>query len=314
MRASMLGVTKRIYSSSEEESGLRRGPWTLQEDTLLTRYIARHGEGRWNMLAKCAGLKRTGKSCRLRWLNYLKPDIKRGNLTPQEQLLILELHSKWGNRWSKIAQHLPGRTDNEIKNYWRTKVQKEARQLNIEANSEKFLDAVRSFWIPRLLQKMEQASYSSSLATLDSQSQADHGVSSPPSNSTVPSSLSTLLCPPESQSAHYSNLGSEKSGSETSPNVLSTNSNTISPQPETLEKNPTCSPLPGDAICGNLILSGSCYDLDGFDQASAGMGAYDNSPVECQMGEGNWVFDSMEDTLWDMDDTWHFRDLSETGI
>ncbi|KAL8170837.1 hypothetical protein V2J09_022641 [Rumex salicifolius] len=67
------------------------------------------------------GLKRTGKSCRLRWLNYLKPDIKRGNLTPQEQLLILELHSKWGNRWSKIAQHLPGRTDNEIKNYWRTK-------------------------------------------------------------------------------------------------------------------------------------------------------------------------------------------------
>ncbi|KAE8698194.1 Transcription factor MYB57 [Hibiscus syriacus] len=82
----------------EEDSELRRGPWTLEEDTLLTHYITRHGEGRWNVLAKCAGLKRTGKSCRLRWLNYLKPDIKRGNLTPQEQLLILELHSKWGNR------------------------------------------------------------------------------------------------------------------------------------------------------------------------------------------------------------------------
>lgn len=112
----------------ECEGELRRGPWTLEEDNLLIHYISCHGEGRWNSLAKfaginlcvyilfiyckkrrikksvfgcgcgCAGLKRTGKSCRLRWLNYLKPDIKRGNLTPHEQLLILELHSKWGNR------------------------------------------------------------------------------------------------------------------------------------------------------------------------------------------------------------------------
>ena len=44
------------------------------------------------------GLKRTGKSCRLRWLNYLRPDVKRGNITPEEQLLIMELHAKWGNR------------------------------------------------------------------------------------------------------------------------------------------------------------------------------------------------------------------------
>jgi transcription factor MYB, plant len=100
------------------------------------------------------GLKRTGKSCRLRWLNYLKPDIKRGNLTPEEQLLILELHSKWGNRWSRIAQHLPGRTDNEIKNYWRTRVQKQARQLRVDANSAVFRDAVRCYWMPRLLEKM----------------------------------------------------------------------------------------------------------------------------------------------------------------
>ncbi|GJN37593.1 hypothetical protein PR202_gb26566 [Eleusine coracana subsp. coracana] len=125
----------------EEEMELRRGPWTLEEDNLLMNYIACHGEGRWNLLARCSGLKRTGKSCRLRWLNYLKPDIKRGNLTPEEQLLILELHSKWGNRWSRIAQHLPGRTDNEIKNYWRTRVQKQARQLRVDANSPVFRDA-----------------------------------------------------------------------------------------------------------------------------------------------------------------------------
>ncbi|KAI9078560.1 hypothetical protein K1719_039498 [Acacia pycnantha] len=158
----MSAITKRDNNNNnmcckEEENSteMRRGPWTLEEDSLLIHYIARHGEGRWNMLAKSAGLKRNGKSCRLRWLNYLKPDIKRGNLTPQEQLMILELHSRWGNRWSKIAQHLPGRTDNEIKNYWRTRVQKQARQLNIESGSKKFIDAIRCFWTPRLVQKVE---------------------------------------------------------------------------------------------------------------------------------------------------------------
>ncbi|WOL18477.1 hypothetical protein Cni_G27273 [Canna indica] len=136
-----------------QDMELRRGPWTLEEDTLLIHYIACHGEGRWNLLARCSGLKRTGKSCRLRWLNYLKPDIKRGNLSPEEQLLILELHSKWGNRWSRIAQYLPGRTDNEIKNYWRTRVQKQARQLKIDANSASFRDAIRCYWMPRMLEK-----------------------------------------------------------------------------------------------------------------------------------------------------------------
>ncbi|EPS73052.1 hypothetical protein M569_01708, partial [Genlisea aurea] len=136
---------------------VRRGPWTLEEDNLLIQHIGFHGEGRWNSLAKSAGLKRTGKSCRLRWLNYLKPDIKRGNLSPQEQILILELQSKWGNRWSKIAQNLPGRTDNEIKNYWRTRVQKQARRLQADSNSGEFLEAIRRLqWMPGLVEKMNQ--------------------------------------------------------------------------------------------------------------------------------------------------------------
>ncbi|XP_018468535.1 transcription factor MYB59 isoform X2 [Raphanus sativus] len=74
------------------------------------------------------GLNRTGKSCRLRWVNYLHPGLKRGKMTPDEERLVLELHAKWGNRWSKIARKLPGRTDNEIKNYWRTHMRKKAQE------------------------------------------------------------------------------------------------------------------------------------------------------------------------------------------
>ncbi|CAJ1950456.1 unnamed protein product [Sphenostylis stenocarpa] len=100
--------------------GLHKGPWTPKEDALLTKYIQAHGEGQWKSLPKKAGLLRCGKSCRLRWMNYLRPDIKRGNITPEEDDLIIRMHSLLGNRWSLIAGRLPGRTDNEIKNYWNT--------------------------------------------------------------------------------------------------------------------------------------------------------------------------------------------------
>ncbi|VVA96058.1 unnamed protein product [Arabis nemorensis] len=104
----------------------------MEEDLILFNYILNHGEGLWNSVAKASGLKRTGKSCRLRWLNYLRPDVRRGNITSEEQLLIIQLHAKLGNRWSKIAKHLPGRTDNEIKNFWRTKIQRHMKVSSSE--------------------------------------------------------------------------------------------------------------------------------------------------------------------------------------
>ncbi|ESQ49392.1 hypothetical protein EUTSA_v10021126mg [Eutrema salsugineum] len=151
-------------NNMEDEMDLKRGPWTAEEDFKLIDYIATHGEGRWNSLSRCAGLQRTGKSCRLRWLNYLRPDVRRGNITLEEQLMILELHSRWGNRWSKIAQYLPGRTDNEIKNYWRTRVQKHAKQLKCDVNSQQFKDTMKYLWMPRLVERIQSASASASAA------------------------------------------------------------------------------------------------------------------------------------------------------
>ncbi|KAK4279135.1 hypothetical protein QN277_016888 [Acacia crassicarpa] len=148
------GESRRKTNQSEDEMGIRKGPWTVEEDAILVNYITIHGEGRWNSVARSAGLKRTGRSCRLRWLNYLRPDVRRGNITLQEQIVILDLHSRWGNRWSKIAQHLPGRTDNEIKNYWRTRVTKQAKQLKCDVNSEQFRDTMRYVLMPCLLERM----------------------------------------------------------------------------------------------------------------------------------------------------------------
>ncbi|KAI4382051.1 hypothetical protein MLD38_008060 [Melastoma candidum] len=115
-----------------DESGLKKGPWMPEEDQKLVKYIQKHGHGSWRALPKLAGLNRCGKSCRLRWTNYLRPDIKRGKFSAEEEQTILNLHSFLGNKWSAIASHLPGRTDNEIKNFWNTHLKKKLIQMGFD--------------------------------------------------------------------------------------------------------------------------------------------------------------------------------------
>ncbi|KAL3654246.1 hypothetical protein CASFOL_003927 [Castilleja foliolosa] len=120
-----------------DKVGLKKGPWTPDEDHKLLTFIQHHGHGSWRALPPKAGLQRCGKSCRLRWTNYLRPDIKRGEFTLQEQQSIIQLHALLGNRWSAIASHLPKRTDNEIKNYWNTHLKKRLTKMGIDPTTHK---------------------------------------------------------------------------------------------------------------------------------------------------------------------------------
>ncbi|PHT51555.1 Transcription factor GAMYB [Capsicum baccatum] len=106
---------------------LKKGPWTTTEDAILMEYVKKHGEGNWNAVQRNSGLMRCGKSCRLRWANHLRPHLKKGAFSIDEERLIVELHAKLGNKWARMAAQLPGRTDNEIKNYWNTRLKRRQR-------------------------------------------------------------------------------------------------------------------------------------------------------------------------------------------
>ncbi|GLU11091.1 hypothetical protein SLE2022_278610 [Rubroshorea leprosula] len=112
-----------------DKVGVKKGPWTPEEDILLVSYIQEHGPGNWRGVPTNTGLLRCSKSCRLRWTNYLRPGIKRGNFTEHEEKMIIHLQALLGNRWAAIASYLPQRTDNDIKNYWNTHLRRKLSKL-----------------------------------------------------------------------------------------------------------------------------------------------------------------------------------------
>ncbi|KAI5065214.1 hypothetical protein GOP47_0019909 [Adiantum capillus-veneris] len=136
-----------------EKEEVKKGPWSAEEDRKLVAFIAARGHGCWREVPKQAGLQRCGKSCRLRWINYLRPDLKRGMFSTQEESLIIHLHACYGNKWSKIASHLPGRTDNEIKNCWNTRIKKKLREMGVDPATHKPIDTVGTPESPSFIQR-----------------------------------------------------------------------------------------------------------------------------------------------------------------
>ncbi|KAI4323636.1 hypothetical protein L6164_023227 [Bauhinia variegata] len=142
---------------------LKKGPWTSAEDAILVDYVKKHGEGNWNAVQKHSGLSRCGKSCRLRWANHLRPNLKKGAFTAEEERLIAELHAKMGNKWARMAAHLPGRTDNEIKNYWNTRIKRRQR-------------AGLPLYPPEVsLQALQESQHAQSTAGINDGDRGDHG-------------------------------------------------------------------------------------------------------------------------------------------
>ncbi|KAI3408032.1 Acyl-coenzyme A oxidase [Psidium guajava] len=144
-------------SEGSAKKVMNKGAWTAEEDGRLSEYIEVHGAKRWKTIAAKSGLNRCGKSCRLRWLNYLRPNIKRGNISDEEEDLILRLHKLLGNRWSLIAGRIPGRTDNEIKNYWNSHLSKKINQKEKPLNEAVPVPREASLPMPPTPQKVVQA-------------------------------------------------------------------------------------------------------------------------------------------------------------
>ncbi|GAB4858014.1 Myb- protein [Ancistrocladus abbreviatus] len=142
-----------------DKDGIKKGPWTPEEDIILVSYIQEHGPGNWRSVPTKTGLLRCSKSCRLRWTNYLRPGIKRGNFTPHEEGMIIHLQASLGNKWAAIASYFPQRTDNDIKNYWNTHLKKKLNKLQIQSAAIGSSDIINN--TPSIREEAAATQYSS---------------------------------------------------------------------------------------------------------------------------------------------------------
>ncbi|XP_050225523.1 transcription factor MYB106-like [Mercurialis annua] len=191
-----------MESTNSEMSKLKKGAWTPEEDEKLIAYIRSHGIRSWKQMPVSAGLSRSGRSCRAHWMNHLRPDIKRGNFTLEEDQTILNLYSVLGNKWSAIATHLPGRTDDDVKNHYNTHLKKvHTRQLRQGNRTFLFEDEQMSMSAIGGDDNSYSTSYSDHQAESESESESSYSVSF---NSHGISSMSSKWSTTNHSSSNYS--------------------------------------------------------------------------------------------------------------
>lgn len=169
-----------------DKIGVKKGSWTPEEDIILVSYVQEHGPGNWRAVPSTTGLRRCSKSCRLRWTNYLRPGIKRGSFTDQEEKMIIQLQALLGNKWAAIASYLPERTDNDIKNYWNTHLKKKLKRLQSgpldQSKTNDLISSIsRGQWEKRLQDDINTAKQALHDALSSDQTAATNSGDSPPS-------------------------------------------------------------------------------------------------------------------------------------
>lgn len=141
--------------ASKTQGKIIKGPWTKDEDGKLNELINCFGPKNWSKIAELMKT-RIGKQCRERWHNHLHPNIKKTPFTAEEDILVIQLHTKYGNRWSEIAKFLPGRTDNAVKNHWNSALQKKLKKRSYSVQSSTCLRNERCCCSICISQKMQE--------------------------------------------------------------------------------------------------------------------------------------------------------------